>query len=282
MVVRARVHWVRGNRTAVRSMASWVVVLATAAPLYWLLVLTFGPGSAIYSYPPPIVPSRWNFSSFETLFGTTSMATWVGNSAAVGVVTVIATVVFAVPCAHVLARQTKHERAIAVTILATQIVPAAVLIVPIYEEMQSLRMLNSLVGLVLLYVAFALPVATWLLSTYFRGMPRDLEDSASVDGCGRLKALVLVLLPNAKPAVATAGFFAFVVAWNDFVFARTLLVSTGRFTVSVGMSTFFQQYTVQWNSVMAGSVVAIVPVVVAYFGVQRFLVGGLLSGAVKG
>jgi ABC-type glycerol-3-phosphate transport system permease component len=113
-------------------------------------------------------------------------------------------------------------------------------------------------------------------------MPRDLEDASLVDGCNRASSLVRVIIPTARPVIATVAFFAFIVSWNEFVFARTVLVSSSQYTISVGLSTFFGQYIIQWNEIMAGSVIAIVPVVVAYFVVQRHLVGGLLAGAVKG
>jgi len=265
------------------TVASWLVVAIIAFPLYWILVLTFEPGSRVYKYPPPLLPSTASFGSFVSLIGGTDVVSWMANSAIVGIITVLVTLVVGIPCAYALACLPVRGRgAMSGVILITQMVPAAVLIVPVYEELDFLHLLNSLFGLTLLYIAFALPVTVWLLRSYFAQLPKELEDAGQVDGCTRFGTLVRIVLPNARPAVATVAFFAFLVSWNEFVFARTVLVSTGRYTMSVGLSTFFGQYTIQWNEIMAGAVLAIVPVVLAYLGVQRYLVGGLLAGAVKG
>jgi len=275
--------WPSGSARFFPTVVGWLVVAAIAFPLYWIVVLTFEPGARVYAYPPPLLPSSASFRSFTALAGATAVLSWLANSAIVGAATVVCTLVCGVPCAYALARLRVRGRGLmSAVILITQMVPAAVLIVPVYEEFETLGLLNSRLGLVVLYVAFALPVTVWLLQSYFAQMPRDLEEAGLVDGCGRAGVLIRIMIPNARPAIATVAFFAFIVSWNEFVFARTVLVSTDRYTLSVGLSTFFGQYVIQWNEIMAGSLIAIVPVVLAYFVVQRHLVGGLLAGAVKG
>jgi multiple sugar transport system permease protein len=151
-----------------------------------------------------------------------------------------------------------------------------------YFLFRALKLLDSLSGLVLVYTAFAIPLSVWILRGFFDTIPRELEESAKIDGCSELGAFRRVVLPLSLPGLAATGVFAFVLAWNDFFFAKTFINSQSNWVVTVGLSSLSGWYVLEWQQTMAASAVFALPPALAFLFVQRYLVGGLTGGAVKG
>ncbi|MCA9880447.1 MAG: carbohydrate ABC transporter permease, partial [Thermomicrobiales bacterium] len=173
-------------------------------------------------------------------------------------------------------------KAILLGILATQMFPAILLAIPLYILIRNLGLLNSLVGLVLVYTTFALPFCVWMMRNYFLSIPRDLDESAMVDGATRLQALWSVVLPVAMPGIAATGIFSFILSWNEFLYANTFISSADLRTLPVGLQSLIGEFTTDWGLLMAGAVITTMPIVIIFFFVQRKLTQGLASGAVKG
>lgn len=167
-------------------------------------------------------------------------------------------------------------------LLMTQFVPAAMLIIPLFIIFKQIGLLNTLIGLVLVNTTFELPLTAILMRGFISGIPFELEEAAMVDGCSRLQGVIRIVLPLLRPAIVAVAAFAFVGAWNNFLFALFLVNDQDLYTVPVGLSYFLGEYNVDFAALAAGGVIAVLPVVLLFALIQRYLVGGLSVGAVKG
>ncbi|MBN9321818.1 MAG: carbohydrate ABC transporter permease, partial [Delftia acidovorans] len=164
----------------------------------------------------------------------------------------------------------------------SQMLPAALIVVPLYVIFRQLGLYNSLIGLAIADSAFVLPLATWLMKGFFDRIPVDLEEQAQIDGCSRLRAFYQVTLPLAAPGLVVVTVMSFISAWDEFFLARTLISSQSNWVLSVALTSFEGQYTIAWNEMMAASVIFALPAAFFFLLVQRYLVSGMTSGAVKG
>ncbi len=164
----------------------------------------------------------------------------------------------------------------------SQLVPFIIVTTPIYLIYHRLGLINSYWGLIITYIAISIPFSVYMLLGYLESVPRELDDSALIDGCSTLRTIFQVLLPVAWPGVAATAIFTFIRSWNDFMFALTLISDNKLKTVPIGLANFFGQYTTQWNLVMSASVLATLPTLIIFLFLQRLLVSGLAAGAVKG
>ena len=166
--------------------------------------------------------------------------------------------------------------------LVVQMFPATLLTIPIYVILDRLHLLDHLSGLVLVYSTSAIPFCTWMLKGYFDTIPRDLEDAARIDGASRLGVFLRVVLPLSRPALAVTALFSFMTAWNEFILAATFMAKDVSYTLPVVLRSYVGEKATDWGSFAAGAVLVSVPVVALFFALEKYLVGGLTQGAVKG
>jgi multiple sugar transport system permease protein len=169
-----------------------------------------------------------------------------------------------------------------IMLLFAQLFPLVLLVTPYYTIMRKLGIINTHRSLYLAYTSFVVPFSVWMLTNYFKAMPRDLEEAAMIDGCSRLRSLVVITLPLSAPGVVATAINAFILAWNEFLYAQTFIDSATLRTLPIGLKTFMNQYDTEWNLLMAGAVICTIPVVLMFIFLQKQLVTGLTSGAVKG
>jgi multiple sugar transport system permease protein len=167
-------------------------------------------------------------------------------------------------------------------VLVTQMLPASLIVVPMYLAFLHFGLLESKIGVILAHSSMTLPYAVWMLRSFFETVPLEILEAAVVDGCSRIRAMVRISLPLAVPGIVGAGLYVFETSWNEYLFARTFISRGENMLVSVGISTFIGEYTVFWHQIMAAAVISALPAFVIFFVFQRFLVQGLSSGAVKG
>lgn len=261
-----------------------VVALITVLlfPIYWMLISSLR-GESQFSFPPTFFPSHPSATSYVEIFTQKPLGTWLLNSAVVSLASTVLSIAVSAPAAFVLSRfRSVALTSFSIAILVTQMLPATLLIIPMYFLFRTLRLLDSLPGLVLVYTAFAIPLSVWILRGFFDTIPRELEESAKIDGCTELTAFRRITLPLSLPGLAATGVFAFVLAWNDFFFAKTFINSQWKWVVTVGLSSLSGWYVLEWQQTMAASAVFAIPPAIAFLFVQRYLVGGLTGGAVKG
>ena len=222
------------------------------------------------------------FRSYIELFTEFNFGTFLINSAIVSVATVILTLLFAVPGAYAVARLRFPGQAfLSRSILLIYMVPAIVLVIPLYAVFSQIGLRNTLTGLLFVYPATTIPVALYMLQGYFRGLPSELEEAGLMDGLTRLGVILKITLPLSLPALASVALYVFMIAWNEFLFAFMFLDSVEIFTLSRGVVSL-NSSEVPRQHLMAGSVIATIPVLVIFLWFERFLVSGLTAGSVKG
>jgi len=259
------------------------LVFLTAAPLAWMVLTAFKPPAEIFVSPPTIVPRAFTVENVIRLFEQTRFAVYLLNSALVAAGTVALTLAVAIPGAYGLTRfRWAGREAVSMMVLFTYMFAPIMVIIPFYVLMRALELTNSHLGLVLAYTAFCLPFALWLLRTFFQSIPLDLEEAALTDGASRLEAVRYVLLPLAAPGLIATGTFTFILAWNDYIFARVLLSADELKTLPVGIADLYNASVVDWGMIMSAGMLVLVPVFVVFLFIQKYLVAGWGSGGIKG
>jgi ABC-type glycerol-3-phosphate transport system permease component len=251
-------------------------------PLYWALISSLTPESRLFTRPA-LLPEAVVLDHYRALFLERDFWTPIRNSLVVAGATTVLSVAIGAVAAYALARlQFRGKGPILAFVLAVSMFPQISIVSPLYLLLRELRLINTYPGLVLPYLTFAAPLTIWLLVGFFRQLPAELEEAASIDGAGRLRTLWDVVLPLAWPGLATTAILTFLYCWNEFLFALSFTLGPERYTVPVAIALFRGQYQVPWGQILAAAVVASAPVAIFVLIAQRRIVAGLTAGAVKG
>lgn len=252
-------------------------------PLYWLVKIAITPDALIFSEGTRMFPSAATFENFSTVLFQTDFLAYFRNSLIVSLGTAFVTTLIAAGAGYAFSRFVfAGKRIIIALMLITQMFPLLMIIAPIYKIVADLGLLNSLTSLIIVYTAFNIPFATFLMQSFFDGIPTDLEDAAMMDGCSRFQALRLVVFPLTLPGLGATLGFVFTAAWSELLFALMLISKNDAMTFPVGLLTFVSKFSVDWGQMMAAGVLALIPSCLFFIFIQRYLVQGLTSGAVKG
>ncbi|MCR9060356.1 MAG: carbohydrate ABC transporter permease [Rhodobacteraceae bacterium] len=252
-------------------------------PLYWLAKIAVTPDKLIFSEGTALIPSKFTFENFQTVLLQTDFVAYFRNSLIVSIGTAAITTVIAAAAGYAFSRfDFRGKRLIIALMLITQMFPLLMIIAPIYRIVAALGLLNSLTSLIIVYTAFNIPFATFLMQSFFDGIPKDLEDAGMIDGCTRFEALRKIVLPLTLPGLGATLGFIFTAAWSELLFALMLINSNDAMTFPVGLLTFVSKFSVDWGQMMAAGVLALVPSCLFFIFIQRYLVQGLTTGAVKG
>jgi len=262
-------------------VATAAVLLFTLFPVYWMVTTALDPNAS--SGARGLLPSSLGTSNFSFVLGQGGFATFLRNSILVAIGTVVASGALALLAAVAVSRfRFKFRTSVLVMILIIQMVPMEALVIPLFIQVRTLGLLNSLLGLMVVYTGFSLSFAIWNLRGFVAAVPMELEEAAYLDGASWGRMFWSVLLPLVAPGLVATSVFSFITAWNEFIFALTFVNDDSLYTVSVGLRRFFGQYGTDWGAVMAASTIITVPVMVFFVVAQRRLTSGLVSGAVKG
>ncbi len=262
-----------------------IALAAALAPVYWLLTISLKREVDQFAYPPAWIGFTATLQHYRDAFGAGSFTAYFGNSVFLAALSTLAALAIGVPAAYGLSRF-KWPRAwddkIGDWILSTRMLPPIVTIVPLFLMLREARLLNSLVGLAIVYTGFNLPFVVWMMRGFFDEVPREIEEAAMLDGESRAGTLLRIVLPLVKPGLAATAVFCLVVAWNEFLFALILTQTDAAMTLPVGIASRVTQYEIKWGAMSAAGVVAMLPVLVFASAAQKYLVRGLSLGAVKG
>lgn len=251
-------------------------------PFLWFVLTSWKSATEISAIPPVIVPS-FHWDHYRTAVEARGLFRYMANSAIVAGTTTLISIFVASLAAYGLARfKLRWARFYLMLLLALSMFPQIAIAGPVWRLLNGLGWLNSYHGIVAAYIAFSLPFAIWVLTTFFRELPYDVEEAALIDGCSRWQALRLVVFPMAAPGVFTAALLVFIHAWNEFFFALIILTYPARQTLPVGIALFPGEYTMPWGEIAAASTCATLPLVALTLIFQRRIVQGLSAGAVKG
>jgi multiple sugar transport system permease protein len=252
-------------------------------PLYWLLKIAVTPDQLVFTEGTTLWPSTATLDNFTKVIWQTDFLRFFRNSLIVSLASAAITTVIAAASGYAFSRfRFRGQKVVIALMLLTQMFPLLMIIAPIYKIVAGLGLLNSLYSLILVYTAFNIPFATFLMQSFFDGIPKDLEDAAMMDGCTRFQALRKVILPLTLPGLGATLGFIFTAAWSEVLFALMLIRSESSMTFPVGMLTFVSKFSVDWGQMMAAGVLALIPSCLFFIFIQRYLVQGLTSGAVKG
>jgi arabinogalactan oligomer / maltooligosaccharide transport system permease protein len=273
-----------------------LMVAVTLYPILWVLSLAFSGRQdlALIQLPenPTTLdrlravvpwPAELSFANFHDLFTQQPFGRWLLNSIWVSTLTTLLGVVLACTAAYAFSRfRFPGRRAGLMSFLVSQMFPGTLTLVPIFIILGLIGLTSTFTGLVLVYATTAIPFCVWMLKGYFDTIPKELEESALIDGASQLTIFWRIILPLAKPAVAVTALFSFMTGWNEFILAATLMNREEMYTGPVGLRFFVGAYSQQWGYFAAGSIVAAIPIVVLFLYLQKYLISGLTAGAVKG
>jgi N,N'-diacetylchitobiose transport system permease protein len=275
-------------RKAALNAAGVAVAVVTLFPIFWMISTAFKPATEIYSLTPRPLPSHPTWANFADVLNGSVIGmpfwTFLRNSLVVTLSAVLVSSVVALLAAIAVARfRFRFRSTYLIMLLIVQMLPQQALVIALFLDFRRVNLLDSLLGLVLVYITFSLPVTIWMLRNFVAAVPRDLEEAAAIDGAGPLNVFFRVLLPLVAPGLVTTSVFAFIFAWNEFIFALTFLgTDTAKYTLPIYVTYFFSKGSVDWGAIMAASTLFTLPVMIFFLIVQRRLRTGLLAGAVKG
>jgi ABC-type glycerol-3-phosphate transport system permease component len=284
------VRWrlTRRIRRAGLNLLALLVALVTLFPIFWMVSTAFKPATEWYTLTPHPFPARPTLSNFRAVIGGSVIGlpywNFLKNSLFVTLVSVLASSLIALLAAVAVARfRFRFRTTYLIMLLIVQMLPMQALVISLFIDFRSLNLLDSLAGLILAYTAWALPVTIWMLRNFVAAVPRELEDAAAIDGAGPVRVFWRILLPLVAPGLVATSVFAFVFAYNEFVFALSFLgTDTAKFTLPIYVQYFYGRNGADWGAIMAASTLFTVPVMAFFLLVQRRLRAGLVAGAVKG
>ncbi|GMA95393.1 sugar ABC transporter [Pseudolysinimonas kribbensis] len=260
-----------------------MLIVLAGFPIYWMYDTAITPRDQLFTGQPLIPDVTRTPQIFDVFTSGVPLLQWLANSSIVAFCTTFLSLLLAVLAGYGLSRYRFHGRGVVGFILfATQMLPEALLIVPLYALFAGLGLLNGLVGLVLADTAFVMPVAVWIVKSAMDSIPYEIEEAARVDGCPRFVILLRIMLPLSAPSIAAAAVIMFFDAWNEYLFASTFIQDRDKWTASVGLSSFIGEFITPLSTVFSAAIVFTIPAIVFFLLVQRHIVSGLTAGSVKG
>lgn len=277
-------HWVRRIPTYILVLMFCIV---TIFPVYWMIVAVFQPIEYSLQYPPPLFPVRLELDVFQQIFSEQDAArridVWILNSIVLASMTTVICVGLSILGAYALSgRRWRGQALFGLLLLTTQMLPEALIVIPLYATIDKLHLKDSLPVLALIDTAFVLPICIWILKNVFDTIPQEIRDAALVDGCTRMRMLWKIMLPIAAPGLVAVGVVAFFHAWNEYLFAASMISDRKLYTASVGLGSMISMIDTPVDKLMAGGLMFSIFPVIFYLLVQRYIVAGLSAGAVKG
>jgi ABC-type glycerol-3-phosphate transport system permease component len=259
-----------------------LLVVTLLFPIYWMGAASFTPEARLFQSSDADGGAA-SLDHYRALFDERAFLVPIRNSLVIASATTLVAIPIAALCAYALARlRMRGERLLLALVLGLAMFPQISIVPPLYLALRALGLLDTYPGLILPYLTFSAPLAIWMLTSFFRQLPRDLEDAAIVDGASRLRSMKDVVLPLAAPGIASSAILIFLYSWNEFLFAFSFTLGPDRYTVPVAITLFRGQYQIPWGVVLAAATVATVPVALVVFAFQRRIVAGLTAGAIRG
>ncbi len=260
-----------------------LIIVWSIGPIYWIVITGLKNTKEVYMYPPTLFPGDSTLKNFVAIFTERPFAFYLRNSVIVASITVIVSTFFATLAGYAFAKMNIKGKSIwLLVILLTRAVPPASLLVPFYVMGRSFNLINTHVILILGYIYLTLPLNIWIIIGFFEQFPDELIDAAEIDGCTRTSALFRVVMPSLLPALTAVGIITFMLSWNELLYGVVLTNTKAAKTLSPGLTDFFGDFHIFWNQLASASIIAILPAVVFTVFFSRYLVSGLIRGAIKG
>lgn len=252
-------------------------------PLYWIVVSSLKTDVEIFASPPTFFPHIFTINAYISQFtGENNMLVSFINSCKISLFSMILSVLLAVPAAYGLARfKMRNKRLLIILFLITQMLPVSLTLTPLFLMYKNIGLLDTAIAPIISDSTISIPFIVLILRTYFLGLPKELEDSAKIDGCNTLTAFIRIMLPISYPGIIMTAAFSFLFAWGDLAYSLTFITTPAKRTMTAGIYYFMGKYGMEWNKIMAFGVILVLPVVLIFIFLQKYIIGGLTSGAVK-
>ncbi|HLF20355.1 MAG TPA: sugar ABC transporter permease [Bacteroidota bacterium] len=252
-------------------------------PIWQVVNISLRPGDKLLPTELEIIPANASFNNFVRLFTQTDFINWIGNSLLVSVAVTITGVALASTAGYGLSRFRFPGKQIGLlSLLTTQMFPATMLLLPMYIMLIKLGLINTYLGAIIVYSATALPFCIWTMKGYYDTIPASLEEAARIDGCSQFSAFYRIILPLAAPALVITALFSFMTAWSEYIVAVQILQDSALWTLPLGLKSFEASMSTEWGLYGAASLIVMIPVVILFLTLSRWLVSGLTLGSVKG
>jgi multiple sugar transport system permease protein len=259
------------------------VSFAFAFPLYWMIVSSIIPGNQAFRFPPYFFPSELRLDAYIAILQQRPIFNWMLNSLVVALGTTVLTLFMSITGAYAISKRGwRGRRGLGFGLLLTQMVPSALLVIPIFIIFRNAGLLNSQPGLIIAHSALTVPIGIWVLKGFFENIPSEIHDAAVVDGSTELGVLTRIVIPMSTPALVAVGVIAFFTSWDEYVFSALFIQSQSLRLFSVGISTFIGELTTPIDLIFAAATLFVIPPLVFYGLIERFLISGFSAGAVKG
>ncbi len=260
-----------------------VIAITQLFPLYWLITFSLKSNAEIFGENVIGLPRDWRIVNYKTALTDGGILRYFLNSVFYSAVTVLVVAIISAMAAYAIARMIWKLRETVFGIFTIGImIPAQAALLPLFQIMDKMGLKGGYLGLLIPYIAFGIPMSIMILVGFYKGIPKEMEEAAYMDGCGIFRCFLTIMLPMVKPAVATASIFTFLGTWNELMFANTLVDSSNYRTLPVGIMSFAGQYSTDWGLIGAGMVIATLPTIVIYFLLSNQVQESLVAGAVKG
>ncbi|MCX5201625.1 sugar ABC transporter permease [Streptomyces sp. NBC_00237] len=275
----------RGRRSPLASFAIHATLIVASFiaffPVGWIAWISLGPDKTDFLHPEDIA-GKISFENYSAVLGDTEFLTWFANSMIVALGTCVLGVFIAASAGYAISRMRfPGHRQLMWVFLLTQMFPVAILMVPLYKIVADLGLLDTYGALILVYCTTAVPYCAWLLKGYFDTIPHEIDEAGRVDGLTPFGTFYRLILPLARPGLAVAAFYTFLTAWGEVAYASVFMLSEGKRTLAIGLTTFVSQYDTQWDLMAATAVLIALPASLVFYLVQRHLIAGLTAGAAK-
>jgi len=275
----------RGSRNVIHNILSVLILIVLLFPIYWILVTSFKTEKEIFQIPPTLFPQAINTASYIAQLGNGdfNMFRSFGNSFFISVSCMLISIVLSVPASYGLARyRFKGKQITTLSFLVTQMLPVSVILTPMFIMFKNMHLINSPLSAILADATIGIPFSILILKNYFASIPRELEEASYIDGCTRFSSFTKILIPIAFPGVVVCGIFSFLYAWGDLAYGMTFIQDQDSRPITAGIFNFMGQYGTKWSYLTAFAVVTIIPVALIFIFMQKYIISGLTSGAVKG
>ncbi len=252
-------------------------------PLLWMMISSFKPGVELFTIPPKILPEKWSIEWYLQAFANENVIHYFINSLYIASIVMVIDMVIGTLTAYSLTRfRYKGRKALMMSVLASYCIPPIMLMLPLYRIMAGFRLTGSHVGVIIGHLTITLPFSVWLLISFFRKLPKEIDEAALIDGANEWQVFRLVDFPLCISGVLSTGIMAFIMSWNEFLLSSVLVNKESMKTLTVGISNYISSTHIDWGIIMALGTITTIPVVVLFALVQKYFVEGMTAGAVKG
>lgn len=276
---------IQGKKNIALSVVAILLLCVLLFPVFWIVVTSLKTEQEIFRIPPTIIPEKLNLKTYAAQVenGDFNMFRSFGNSFIISIGATLISVILSVPASYGIAKyKFKGRKIMLLGFLVTQMLPVAVLLTPMFILFKGMHIYNTPAAAVIADATIGIPFSILILKNYFASIPRELEEAAYIDGCNHFTAFIRVLIPIAKPGVMVCAIFSFLYAWGDLAYGMTFIIDQQKRPITAGIFNFMGQYGTKWSYLTAFAVVTIIPVALIFIFMQKYIISGMTSGAVKG